>query len=176
VEASQSTYPFQAGPLGYPGHRVRTSPLTLDEMRAIIARGESVMWNDVVISDAAHLPTEAQMAVGDPEAEARAASHLEDQIARLRQDLSDLKEGRLAAPSSPGGGPVAPHSPPPDAGLPTRSGPPAQGEPVGVNEVLTESQKADLRRAQREALMKAKETAANEEPRNPPPVSGKNVP
>lgn len=176
MEASQSTYPFQAGPPGYPGHRVRTSPLTLAEMRSIIARGESVLWNNMVISDAAHLPSEAQMAVGDPEAEAQASDHLRAQISKLQAELADLKEGRLVVPSAPPGGPVVPHPAPPDAGQPPRTGPPAQGTPVGVADVLTEAQKTDLRRAQREALLRAKEVEANADAKNPPPVSGKNVP
>lgn len=158
-------------PVGRSVSQVRKHPLTLPEMRAILGRGESIMYNGQVISDPRFLPTEAQLAVGDPAAEDAAATHLQGQIDRLNNELKALKDGTLAATRPQDVGPSA-------SGIaPWQSAPlnaPA-AEAVGPNG-LTESQAQDMRNAQRAALLRAQNSAANEEAPNPPPVPGKNVP
>lgn len=67
--------------------------LSLEEMKRIILveRG-SVCWNTKVINNIADLPTEAEMALGDPEKEAEAKISLQKQADAIKEQLRLLEE------------------------------------------------------------------------------------
>lgn len=74
--------------------------LSLDAMRRAIRDGGSVLYGGRIITAEAQLPTPAELAVGDPAAEAAAADALAAQIADLQAQFADLQARR------------APHEPP----------------------------------------------------------------
>ena len=73
----------------------RTAPLTRAEMVEIIRRGESVSIAGHIYNSEAGLPSEAQLAVGDPAAEAAAERDLHSKIDALTAQLGALKSGSL---------------------------------------------------------------------------------
>lgn len=64
---------------------------TYDRYQNAIANGGSVMYNGVTITEANRLPTFAELAKGDPEAEAEAEAYLKEQQKALQAQLSALK-------------------------------------------------------------------------------------
>lgn len=68
--------------------------LSLQEMKAIISRGESVLYKGTVISseNLEELPTEAELAIyyGSPEKIAVTQQALETELARIQQQISLL--------------------------------------------------------------------------------------
>jgi hypothetical protein len=75
--------------------------LTRDEMAAVIAGGGSVLYEGRTIWRAQDLPSEADLAQGDPEKEAAASASLQEQIAQLQADLAKLQQPPAdAAPKS----------------------------------------------------------------------------
>lgn len=76
--------------------------LTREQMVYIIEHGGGVLIDHVIHTDVATLPSTAELAKGDPEAEKKAASDLDAQIAALQAqratlDLSPQPEGPPAA-------------------------------------------------------------------------------
>lgn len=69
---------------------VNPHKLTRGQMEEILARGEGVIHNGVVITRPEFLPTAAELADGDPEAEAAVASDLQAKIDQLQADLARL--------------------------------------------------------------------------------------
>ena len=69
---------------------VNPHKLTRGQMEEILARGEGVIHNGVVITRPEFLPTAADLADGDPEAEAAVASDLQAKIDQLQADLARL--------------------------------------------------------------------------------------
>lgn len=71
--------------------------LSRSEMEAIIAGGGSVLHGGRIITRVADLPSELDLAAGDPEREAAAAAELEQRIAALEAQLARVRP----APSKP---------------------------------------------------------------------------
>lgn len=138
-------------PSGFAPGGHRQTPLTLKEQHDIITGGESVLYNGRIISNVVHLPTEAQLAVGDPEKEQLAAFHMQQQIDRLQKDLESLKSGTLAPPPpSRGVGP----------GVLPAQGTPVQNQPASDTGAVAGHGKAgqeSLIEAQRKALLKGQQ-------------------
>lgn len=65
--------------------------LTRGEMERVIQEGGSVLHNGQVIAQIDHLPSAAELAQGDPVAEARTASELDEQIAKLQAQKGTLE-------------------------------------------------------------------------------------
>lgn len=64
--------------------------LTRKEMEAAIAAGGTVLYNGQTLWQVAQLPSEADLAVGNPEAETAAANNLQQQIADLQAQIAKL--------------------------------------------------------------------------------------
>lgn len=64
--------------------------LNRKEMEAVIASGGSVLYGGRTIAHASQLPSEADLAKGDPEAETAAANALQQQIADLQAQVAKL--------------------------------------------------------------------------------------
>lgn len=123
------------------GHR--TAPLTLEEQRQIITRGESVLWNNQIIDRHDMLPSEAVLALGDPVKEQAAADKIQKKIDTFQAELDELKSGRLQPPMAPPG--VGPGSAP----IPPSYHPASTAASVAINE----TQQAEIKEAQRKALL-----------------------
>lgn len=80
--------------------------LTRDEMEAVIARGGSVMYRGRIIRTVKDLPSRAELAVGDPVAEAKTRDDLDAQIAELERQKAKLtgEVQTLTATGGPVGG------------------------------------------------------------------------
>lgn len=65
--------------------------LTRDEMRKVIQEGGSVLWQGHTLTRLEQLPSEAQLAQGDPEKEHAATESLQTQIAQLQAQLAQLQ-------------------------------------------------------------------------------------
>ena len=81
------------------------SILTYEQMKAIIDGGGSVSLHGRLISEVKHLPTQAELAVGNPAAEKAALSDLQAQLAELQAQIALLqpKAKRKAADDKPDG-------------------------------------------------------------------------
>lgn len=69
-------------------------------MMEVIETGGSVLYNGQTITKKAHLPTEAELAKGDSDLEARAKANLERQIAEAKAQLEMLAEEPVEAEAS----------------------------------------------------------------------------
>lgn len=65
--------------------------LTRAEMEQVIREGGSVKHGGRIISRLEHLPSDADLAKGDPAKEAKAAGDLQAQIDQLQQQLAGLQ-------------------------------------------------------------------------------------
>lgn len=74
--------------------------LTRNEMEAVITGGGSVIYNGQTISRLGDLPSAADLAKGDPEAEAAAANALQQQIADLQAQIAKLTQGNQPSSGS----------------------------------------------------------------------------
>ena len=74
--------------------------MTRKEMQEILEAGGSVLHGRQIITDPAHLPSAADLAKGDPAAEATATADLKAQLAEVQRQLAELKP---AAPTAPSG-------------------------------------------------------------------------
>lgn len=82
--------------------------LTRNEMERVIAHGGSVLHGGRLITRVEDLPTDADLATGDPNRETQIANSLQQQIDRLQAQLE-----RLQAPKNKAAPPVSdPKSPP----------------------------------------------------------------
>lgn len=138
-------------PSGFAPNGHRRTPWTLAEQREILGRGESVLWNNFIISRPENLPSEAVMALGDPEKEAVAKQNLRAEIERKMAELTALEDGTLVIPTAaPGVGP----------GI---SQPAQQTQPRVVVEANPHGLSADgersLKEAQRQALLNSQRVA-----------------
>lgn len=70
--------------------------LTREEMEAVIANRGSVMYKGRIIREVKNLPSRAELAAGDPVAEAKTREHLEARIAELEAEKAKLGQ---AAPA-----------------------------------------------------------------------------
>lgn len=68
-------------------------PLTRKEMERVLAEGGSVLYKGAIITNAAELPSVADIAQGDPAQEAAAKSDLEKQVKDLQAQLATLRSG-----------------------------------------------------------------------------------
>lgn len=68
--------------------------LTRKEMEQAIKDGGSVLYNGQTLWKAEQLPSEADLAVGDPEAETAAANNIQQQIADLQKQIAKLAPTR----------------------------------------------------------------------------------
>lgn len=73
-------------------------------MEAAISRGGAVLYQGRIISRVADLPSEAELAQGDPAAEQAAAESLRAQIAQAQQLLAQLQARQPAGEQQPAGG------------------------------------------------------------------------
>lgn len=79
--------------------RRRKTKLTRADMEAKIKAGESIIHNGMVISAIVDLPTDVELAAGDPAAEQETADSLDAEIARLqtlRTRLADQQKQTAA--------------------------------------------------------------------------------
>jgi hypothetical protein len=81
-----------------------TGSMTLDEMKAVIAGGGSVLYKGQIIAKEGQLPTEAELAKGNPEQEAQAQASLQAQITQLQAQLHQLQGGSQAETTGTQGG------------------------------------------------------------------------
>jgi hypothetical protein len=79
--------------------------LTRDQMVAIIQRGESVMIGTEVYDSVDRLPSEAQLAQGDPQREGVALANLDAQMAALAAQKELILNAQLARQGAPPGEP-----------------------------------------------------------------------
>lgn len=90
------------------------------EMQAAIAAGGVVLHNGRIYNDPKDLPTEAELAKGDPAREKKAQDDIQAQIAALQAQIDGLKAhdgGKPVAPTpTPTSTPSAPHPGPAPAG------------------------------------------------------------
>jgi hypothetical protein len=77
--------------------------LTRDQMVAIIQRGESVMIGSEVYDSVDRLPSEAQLAQGDPAREGVALANLDAQMAALAAQKELILNAQLARQGQPAG-------------------------------------------------------------------------
>jgi hypothetical protein len=77
--------------------------LTRDQMVAIIQRGESVMIGSEVYDSVDRLPSEAQLAQGDPAREQTALANLDAQMATLAAQKELILNAQLARQGAPAG-------------------------------------------------------------------------
>lgn len=74
--------------------------LSRQEMERVIQQGGAVLYRGRSIARVQDLPSEAELAQGDPQAELQAAANLQTQMAELQRQLAQLQP---AAPSGEGG-------------------------------------------------------------------------
>lgn len=74
--------------------------LTRQEMEQVIRDGGSVLHGGRLYTKIATLPTEAQLAAGNPEQEAAAKANLQSQVEALQAQLADLASSQ-SAPAAP---------------------------------------------------------------------------
>lgn len=77
--------------------------MTRAQMEAVIAGGGSVLHGGKLYTRVEHLPSEAELAQGDPAAEQAAAARLQEEIVRLQEQVA-----RLSAGQAEGGGTAPP--------------------------------------------------------------------
>jgi hypothetical protein len=77
--------------------------LTRDQMVAIIQRGESVMIGSEVYDSVDRLPSEAQLAQGDPAREGVALANLDAQLAAIQAQKELILNAQLARQAAPAG-------------------------------------------------------------------------
>ncbi len=82
--------------------------LTHEQMIATVRRGEGVMHNGRVITKEAELPTPAELAQGDPAAEANTLAALQQQMTDLQAQMALLQPGGQASAEQPATPPVTP--------------------------------------------------------------------
>lgn len=70
--------------------------LTRKQMESVIDSGGSVMYNGRIIAHKHVLPSEAQLAAGNPAMEKEATVLLTDEIAKLNAQLAALKDGTFS--------------------------------------------------------------------------------
>jgi outer membrane protein TolC len=87
--------------------------LTRDQMVAIIQRGESVMIGSEVYDSMDRLPSEAQLAQGDPAREEAALANLDAQLAAVQAQRELILRSQLARQGAPAGAEGQPPAPPP---------------------------------------------------------------
>jgi hypothetical protein len=80
--------------------------LTRDQMVAIIQRGESVMIGSEVYDSVDRLPSEAQLAQGDPAREEAALANLDAQLAAVQAQRALILNAQLARQGAPAGEPL----------------------------------------------------------------------
>jgi cell division protein FtsB len=78
--------------------------LSRDQMEAVIANGGSILYGGRLITRVEHLPSEADLAAGDPTAEAKAAEKLERQMAQLQEQMKKLQEQQATPAKAPAKG------------------------------------------------------------------------
>lgn len=76
--------------------------LTRAEMEAVIAGGGSVMYRGQTINQVGLLPTQAELAKGDPEQEKVVTSELQAQVEALQKQIDELKSGAGASAQTGG--------------------------------------------------------------------------
>lgn len=74
-------------------------PLSRSEMEAVISGGGSVLHGGRIITRVQDLPSEAELAQGNPDATQAAQARLEAEVARLQEQLARLQQQPPAAPS-----------------------------------------------------------------------------
>lgn len=74
----------------------KRTKLTREEMEAILHEGGSVLHGGKIIARIEDLPSAADLAVGDADAEAAATRSIDEQIARLSAERAKLGESKLA--------------------------------------------------------------------------------
>jgi hypothetical protein len=77
--------------------------LTRDQMVAIIQRGESVMIGSEVYDSLDRLPSEAQLAQGDPQREEAALANLDAQLAAVQAQRELILRSQLSRQGLPAG-------------------------------------------------------------------------
>lgn len=83
--------------------------LTRSQMEQVIANGGSVLHGGKIITRVMDLPTDADLAVGDPNRETQIANDLQQQIDHLQAQMERLQAGKQkAAPSEPKNAPANP--------------------------------------------------------------------
>jgi hypothetical protein len=100
--------------------------LSRNQMEQVIRSGGSVLHGGRILTKPEHLPTDADLAVGNPEQEALAAAALEAQIAALQAQHDRLTQSRM-----PKTGTVAPSPESPPTLQGTVQPPPALADTVG---------------------------------------------
>lgn len=93
VDAAANPHNRQEIPTTLPGH-YRNGKLTLEGMRAVHARGGSVLHNGQVIRPGEKLPSEADLAKGDQVAEQQARENLLRQRRELDAQIASLGGGK----------------------------------------------------------------------------------
>lgn len=83
---------------------VKPTRMTRPQMEQEIIQGRSVVYKGRTYTRVQDLPSEAELARGDPEQEAQVAAGLQAQIDALRQQLADVHT-RQATSGSPAGEP-----------------------------------------------------------------------
>jgi hypothetical protein len=73
--------------------------LSRDQMEAVIANGGSILYGGRLITRVEHLPSEADLAAGNPDAEAKAAERLQQQMDALQKQMARLQEQQQATPA-----------------------------------------------------------------------------
>lgn len=76
--------------------------LTRAEMEATLAAGGSVLYGGRLIARVEHLPSEAELAQGNPDAEAVVAEKIQAQIGKLQEQMAKLQEQQTARPKGKG--------------------------------------------------------------------------
>lgn len=74
--------------------------LSYDEMKLVLDQGGSVLHQGVVISDLKQLPSKADVARGDKDAEQAARDSYRDQIAHLQMEMSKLHDDHPERPAT----------------------------------------------------------------------------
>lgn len=97
------------------------------EMQAAIAAGGVVLHNGRIYNDPKDLPTEAELAKGDPAREKKAQDDIQAQIAALQAQIDGLK-------AHDGGKPVAPTPTPTPTSTPTAPAPHPGPAPAGPSQ------------------------------------------
>lgn len=87
--------------------------LTRNEMEQVIVVGGSVLFQGRLIGRVQDLPTDADLAKGNPEQEAHAAAALDAQIAALQTQRARLVGGQSPQIGAPATGTPAPVTTPP---------------------------------------------------------------
>lgn len=86
-----------------------SKPMNRPQMEAVIRKGQSVLYQGRIISRTQDLPSAAELAAGDPEAEAAVAADVQAQIDALSEQLAKLQAASTspAAPKGKGKAPAA---------------------------------------------------------------------